>query len=222
MHRSQCTLLSSSPYTSGSGTTVTMMTGWGCAPTPFTETTASTTQSSTLIPINSTTAISSSLATNPNGIPTATRSSPPSSIVTPPPTGKGFTPGEHPSLSVQQQTGHQKLTKPDFSRGGKIGCAIGASIVVALFLWWLYIPPILTLNRTNRYQFHRRWPRRLRCSGKRAAKAETAVTAAGKQSVSGKQAAPATAVQEKPIPVAEIRSRNPDAARKASFAARSI
>ena len=38
----------------------------------------------------------------------------------------------------------------------------------------------------------------------------------------GKAGGPATAAQEKPIPLAEIRSRNPDAARKASFAARQI
>lgn len=122
---------SSSPYTSSSGTTITVITGWGCAPTPFTETTASSSQSSTLIPINSTTAISSSLA---NGIPTTTQSSPPPTTTAT--AGKSFPTGKHPSLSIQQRTGNQKLTKPDFSLGGKIGCAIGASIVVALFLWW--------------------------------------------------------------------------------------
>ena len=100
---------SSSSYTSSSGTTIILMTRWGCAPTPFTaETTASTTQSSTLIPINSTTATS----TSSSNIATPSSQSPPSSTSTAAPSaGKGFPTGKQPSLSTQQQTGHQKLTK---------------------------------------------------------------------------------------------------------------
>jgi len=97
---------SDSPYTSSSGTTITVMTGWGCAPIPFTETTASTTQSSTLIPINSTTTISgTNFATSQQGSPTASLSSSSAPTKTPtvtqPPTGKGFPTGKHPSLSIQ-------------------------------------------------------------------------------------------------------------------------
>lgn len=98
---------SSSPYTSSSGTTIIVMTGWVCAPTPFTETTASTTQSSTLIPINSTNRASTQHATN---LPSTSNALPSSSSL-PPSTGNGFTTGKHPSLSTQQQTSHQKLTK---------------------------------------------------------------------------------------------------------------
>ena len=91
---------SSSPYTSSSGTTIILMTRWGCAPTPFTaETTASTTQSSTLIPINSTTATS----TSSSHIATPSSQSPPSSTSTAAPSaGKGFPTGKQPSLSTQQ------------------------------------------------------------------------------------------------------------------------
>jgi len=113
---------SSSPYTSSSGTTITVMTGWGCAPTPFTETTSSFSSFSQSI------SVAFSRTATSQGIPTAS--------ATPPSTGKGFTTGKYPSLSIQQRTNHQKLTKPDFPLGGKIGCALGASIVVALFLWW--------------------------------------------------------------------------------------
>ena len=97
---------SSSPYTSSSGTTITVMAGWGCAPTPFTETTASSSQNISITsiitlsrstpPPSSQSISATSPATNSAGIPT------PSSSATPPPTGKGFTTGRHPSLSIQQ------------------------------------------------------------------------------------------------------------------------
>lgn len=118
---------SSSPYTSSSGTTMTVMTGWGCAPAPLTKTTASSSQS--IFP-------ASSQGFPTAGTPPSTSQGIPTSSATSASPGKGFTTGRHPSLFIQQRTGHQKLTKPDFSLGGKIGCAIGASIVVALFLWW--------------------------------------------------------------------------------------
>lgn len=66
---------SSSPYTSSSGATIILMTRWGCAPTPFTAETASTTQSSTLIPINSTTATSTTQLAAPTGSSSSTSKS---------------------------------------------------------------------------------------------------------------------------------------------------
>ena len=102
---------SSSPYTSSSGTTIILMTRWGCAPTPFTaETTASTTQSSALISINSTTS-TTQLATNPpstsNAASSLSSQSPPSSTSSATSSaGKGFPTGKQPSLYTQQQTGY--------------------------------------------------------------------------------------------------------------------